>query len=60
MRGLPPRLASTTSLSAVGASIMPNSLAVNTIGRTFQRNGTNYDRDGRDLPEQVGSDTRLG
>ncbi len=34
MRGLPPRLASTTSLSAVGASIMANSLAVNIIGRT--------------------------
>jgi len=28
--------------------------------KNFERNGINYDRDGRDLPEQVGSDTRLG
>ena len=38
-RGAPPILARTTSLSAVGASMAPSSLAVNNLGRIFQRSG---------------------
>lgn len=39
IRGFPPMLASTISLSAVGASMIRSSLAVNIIGKTFERRG---------------------
>ena len=38
-RGFPPRLASTTVLLAVGASMIRNSLAVKSLGKIFHRKG---------------------
>lgn len=52
--GFPPRLASTTSLSAVGASSTFNSLAVKILGKTFHRKGISaMMRTGNPMPAMV-------